>query len=236
VRNPVERYVNQLLRRRRPAPFAPTQDDVAVLGTAIDLVAATSDAVPRPDFVESLRERLSEQERAGQDSRPARPAWRTSARRRFLAAGALTAAGVAAGAVAGGAVAEGLLAEPADNTGPTTIDPSHGRWQDVAASDDLPDGTVRPFDLGTVTGFVRRASGRLAAVSGTCTHQGCQLALDPTRDHLACPCHGATFTLSGTNLTHPRRHGGPLPALPRLAVREHEGQIQIWAPPRTTTP
>jgi cytochrome b6-f complex iron-sulfur subunit len=224
VTNPVNRYVNQLLRRRRPTPFAPTQDDVAVVGAAIELMAATCDATPRPDFVEALRERLSAGEQAEHDSRPARPAWRTPARRRFLAASALTAAGVAAGAVA-----DGLLTEPAGD-GPTAIDPVRGSWQNVATSDQLPDGTVRPFDLGSVTGFVRRTSGRLAAVSGTCTHQGCRLALDPARDQLSCPCHGATFTLSGTNLKHPHRHDGPLPALPRLAVREHQGQIQIWAP------
>lgn len=230
--HPVDRYVDKLLRRRRPAPFAPTQDDVAVVGAAIELMAAASDAVPRPDFVDGLRKRLSEQEEAEQaerDSRPARPKWRSPGRRRFLAAGALGAAGVATGAVA-----DQLLTQPATTSaGPAaTLDPVPGDWQTVAASEDLPDGTVRPFDLGAVAGFVRREAGRLAAVSGTCTHQGCRLALDAGRDKLACPCHGATFTLSGTNLTHPRRHGGPLPPLPQLAVREHDGQIQIYAPPR----
>jgi Rieske Fe-S protein len=67
-------------------------------------------------------------------------------------------------------------------------------------------------------------------VSGTCTHQGCRLDLAPARDQLACPCHGATFTLAGVNLTHPLKTGDRLPALPRLAVREQDGTIQVYTP------
>jgi nitrite reductase/ring-hydroxylating ferredoxin subunit len=92
---------------------------------------------------------------------------------------------------------------------------------------------VLPFDLGAVSGFVRRVSGRVQAVSGICTHQGCRLDLSPSRDQLACPCHGATFTLAGANLTHPLQTGQALPALPRLAVREQNGQVQIYAPRST---
>jgi nitrite reductase/ring-hydroxylating ferredoxin subunit len=90
---------------------------------------------------------------------------------------------------------------------------------------------VRPFDLGSVEGFLRRASGRVQAVSGICTHQGCRLDLAAARDKLSCPCHGATFTVAGVNLTHPRQSGGPLPALPRLPVREVGGRIEVYAPP-----
>ena len=98
MRHPVDSYVNRLLRRRRPKPFAPTQDELAVMPTAIDLMAATPEAHgPRPAFVEQLRAQISEQERNEQGPGAARPAWRAPARRRFLAAGALTAAGAAAG-------------------------------------------------------------------------------------------------------------------------------------------
>jgi Rieske Fe-S protein len=64
-------------------------------------------------------------------------------------------------------------------------------------------------------------------VSGTCTHQGCRLHL--TDSHLACPCHGATFAVSGEPLTRP--HGShPLPALPRLPVRIDGDKVQVFAP------
>jgi nitrite reductase/ring-hydroxylating ferredoxin subunit len=89
---------------------------------------------------------------------------------------------------------------------------------------------VFSFDLGAVVGFARRVAGRVQAISGICTHQGCRLALDTPRDTLVCPCHGATFAVTGTPLTHPYRQAVPLPALPRLAVRERDGHIQIYAP------
>jgi cytochrome b6-f complex iron-sulfur subunit len=98
----------------------------------------------------------------------------------------------------------------------------------VLASADLPDGAVRPFVLGTVVGFVERAEGRLRAVSGVCTHQGCRLMLADADRELMCPCHGATFALDGSVLEH--RLSFRLTALPRLAVRETGGAIQVFAP------
>ena len=106
--------------------------------------------------------------------------------------------------------------------------PSHGAWVTVADSAALPDGTVRAFTAGPVTGFVHRVGGELRAVSGTCTHQGCRLALADQSSRLACPCHGATFALDGTVLSH--RFPVPLAALPQIHVREADGSIQVYAP------
>ena len=36
MRRPVDRYVDRLLRRRRPKPFAPTQEDIVILRTALN--------------------------------------------------------------------------------------------------------------------------------------------------------------------------------------------------------
>jgi nitrite reductase/ring-hydroxylating ferredoxin subunit len=238
MRQPVDRYVDRLLRRRRPKPFAPTEDELSVLRAGIDLSAAAPDAgEPRTAFVEALRERLAERARTDQDAaEPPRPAWRAPARRRILAAGALTAAGAAAGAsvdrMLGGGNA-GSAAASSQTPPQTEITPTHGTWQTVLDSADLPEGAVLQFDLGAVNGFLRRVSGRVQAVSGICTHQGCRLALDATHELLTCPCHGATFTPAGLNLTHPRPMSRPLPALPRLPVREQDGRIQIYAPSTT---
>jgi len=232
VRRPVDRYVDRLLRRRRPKPFAPTQEDIAILRSAIDLMAAASNAAqPRPDFVAELRGRLADSERAGLEAEEApRPAWQTPPRRRLLAAGALTASGAAAGVLG-----ERMLGgENPDTSGPETpeaeLTPTHGSWQTVITCADLPEGAVMAFDLGPVNGFVRRVSGRVQAVSGICTHQGCRLDLSAARDLLTCPCHGATFAMDGANVSHPRPMSSPLPALPRLAVREQNGEIQIYGP------
>ena len=240
MRHPVDRYVDRLLRRRRrPKPFAPTEDDLAVLRTAIDLMAAAPDAHdPRPAFVSQLRTRLDEREQAVQLNEAVRPQWRVPARRRFLAAGALTATGAAAGAAgalafAGGAAtsaAAGQTGTGGQQGSQDEIDPINGAWHDVAASADLSEGAVLSFNAGAVGGFLRRVSGRVQAVSDMCTHQGCRLDLAAARDRLTCPCHGAAFTLAGANLTHPRQVGRPLPALPRLPVREQNGRIEIYGP------
>ena len=241
--HPVDRYVNRLLRRRRPRSFAPTEDELAVVRTAIDLIAAAPYAAdePRPAFVDRLHARLSELDGAeqGADADAPRPAWRVPARRRILAAGALTATGAAFGVAADRMTAAGTGGGDGDAddngngtaSGPDSeITPTIGIWRTVADSSTLPEGAVQAFDLGAVNGFMRRVSGRVQAVSGICTHQGCRLDLTPTRDLLTCPCHGATFTLAGANLTHPLQTRQALPALPRLAVREQNGQIQIYAP------
>jgi nitrite reductase/ring-hydroxylating ferredoxin subunit len=232
--DPADRYVDRLLRRRRPKPFAPTEDDVAVLATAIDLMVAGPDADdPSPAFVERLRGRLAERTQAEQEAETPLPTWRTAARRRVLTAGAMAAAGMAAGVVTG-VTGDQLAAHGGDGRQPHDAEPSivpaHGVWQAVADSKELAEGAVLAFDAGAFNGYLRRVSGRVQAVSGTCTHQGCRLDLTPARDQLACPCHGATFTLAGENLTHPLKTGDRLPALPRLAVREQDGTIQIYAP------
>jgi cytochrome b6-f complex iron-sulfur subunit len=136
----------------------------------------------------------------------------------------------AVGAAAGVGVDHVLT--PRTTPGPSpaagTLTPSHGIWLTVAASADLPDGAVRPFTAGAVTGFVERHAGQLRAVSGICTHQGCRLDLAARPARLVCPCHGATFALDGAVLI--QKFPGPLAALPRLAVREADGAVQIYAP------
>jgi cytochrome b6-f complex iron-sulfur subunit len=235
MKRPIDRYVDSLLRRRRPASFAPTEDDIAIARAAIDLAAAAPDAQrPREAFVEDLRRRIADRQDAPQTAPTPPEAYRNRGRRRFLTATALTATGV----VAGVAIDEAVTgpASPATATGQSgqplqELTPDAGSWQTVAAAADLPEGAVLPFDLGAVSGFVRRVSGRVQAVSGICTHQGCRLLLDTPGDKLACPCHGATFSLAGAPLTRP--HGSsPLPALPRLAVRVESGSIQVYAPNR----
>ncbi|MFE6887179.1 Rieske (2Fe-2S) protein [Streptomyces sp. NPDC057694] len=248
MKSAVDRYVEHLLGRRRPRPFAPSQEDLAITRTAIELLAESPDAAgPREEFVQDLRRRIAALDAAAEPitpdptkdepgvaelPAPRRAAWRAPGRRRFLAATALAATGAAAGA----AVDRALTAQPPGEPGAKSgqITPTRGTWQNVASSTDVAEGAVFSFDLGTVTGFLRRTSGRVQAVSGICTHQACRLALSPARDTLACPCHGATFALTGESLIHPKSVR-PLPSLPRMAVREIGGHIQVYAPAPTDT-
>lgn len=146
---------------------------------------------------------------------------------------------MAAGAAAAGAGLDHLLTAPGTGPAPQAggaIDPDRGSWQAVLASTDLPDGAVRPFTLSTLTGFVERTGGRLQAVSGICTHQGCRLVLAETATELDCPCHGAVFALDGAVIRH--RLSVRLTALPSIAVRESGGVVQVYAPrtPATAGP
>jgi cytochrome b6-f complex iron-sulfur subunit len=228
MKSAVDRYVERLLGRRRPKPFAPSQEDLAITRTAIELLAASPDAAgPRPEFVQDLQRRIATLDTTAEPAPPRPAAWRAPGRRRFLAVTALAATGTAAGVAVDHAFTGQTTS--GSSAGDSEITPTHGTWQNVAASADVSEGAVLSFDLGTVTGFLRRISGRVQAVSGICTHQACRLALSPARDTLACPCHGATFTLTGESLTHPKSVR-PLPHLPRMAVRETGGHIQVYAP------
>jgi nitrite reductase/ring-hydroxylating ferredoxin subunit len=108
------------------------------------------------------------------------------------------------------------------------LTPNSGSWQRVAVSSEVPDGRMHPFDLGSVSGFVRRVAGKPQAVSGVCTHQGCRLWFDAPDDRLRCPCHSTSFAPDGQVLTH-QLPIAPKP-LPTLMVREVNGVIEVFAP------
>src|ERR1700730_12213104 len=114
MRRAVDRYVDSLLRRRRPKDFAPTQDELAVARTAITLLAESPDAAgPRQTFVDDLHPRIATHATAAPQPAAAPPSTRWALdRRRVLQVTTLTAA--AAAAAAAGATADHLL--PSDRT------------------------------------------------------------------------------------------------------------------------
>lgn len=107
--------------------------------------------------------------------------------------------------------------------------PNGGSWRPVTQSAQVPEGSVRSFDLGSINGFVRRVGGQVQAVSGVCTHQGCRLWLDQAAGRLRCPCHTTSFSPAGQVLTH-QLPIAPKP-LPRFDVRERGGVIEVLATP-----
>jgi nitrite reductase/ring-hydroxylating ferredoxin subunit len=224
----LRRYVEDLLRGRRPRPFPVDGDEAADLRTAITLRAARpGSGAPSEEFVTGLHRRLAADFASAGDGQPssARPA---PTRRRVVQVASATAAAAAVGAAGGAALDHALTGPAVPAAGGATLSPNVGTWHTVAAIADLPDGAVRAFDLGTVNGFVERSDGRLRAVSGVCTHLGCHLALDGPARELTCPCHNAAFALTGELVRHQLKT--PPPALPRLAVREIDGAVQIFAP------
>ena len=90
---------------------------------------------------------------------------------------------------------------------------------------DLPEGSARSFDTGSVRGFLVNRGGEIAALSGVCTHLGCLLQLNVAARRLDCPCHSAAFGLDGSVLF--KHMSDALPPLPRMESRVRDGQIEV---------
>jgi cytochrome b6-f complex iron-sulfur subunit len=214
--NRLRRYVEGLIQGRRPKPFPASEDEAEAVRAAIELRAARPGAdSPSEEFVAGLHRRLAQAH--------AEPA-RMPVGRRLVLGGAVAGAGVAAGVSIDRAIVPDEEGTP---TAGGTVSPDSGVWHRVAATTDLAEGGVRGFEAGGVFGFVTRAGGRVRAVSGICTHQGCKLNLE-AGTKLRCPCHRALFGLDGAVIQH--RLPIDLPALPRLAVRETGGAIEVYVP------
>lgn len=230
TRRGVRKYVDDLLAGRRPEPFPADDFDAAQIQTAIELRAAGPDAdEPRPEFVDDLKNLIAQQLSQGQPEGPGPNRQGLSATRRQVIVGTAAAATAAVAAVSIEHVMTGRGVSPGSEQAGSELVPSEGAWLPVAKSADLTEGSVLPFELPTVSGFVRRvAGGKVEAVSGVCTHQGCKLWFDDAADSLRCPCHVTSFSPAGQVLTH-QLPIAPKP-LPRFDVRERDGSIEVLAP------
>lgn len=220
----LRRYIDDLLRGRRPKPFQPDDFEASQIRTAIDLRAASPESdAPSPEFLADLHRRLAAQ----QAGVPAREPSVPNTTRRQVVVGTSAAAAAAVAAVSVDRLVSGD--QPAQ-TPPVggQLTPNDGRWMRVASSADVPDRVMRPFDLGVINGFVRRVDGKLEAVSGVCSHQGCRLIFDAPADRLRCPCHSASFSPVGLPIAH-QNPIAPRP-LTTFEVREVDGTIEVLAP------
>ncbi|MEV0670724.1 Rieske (2Fe-2S) protein [Mycobacterium sp. NPDC050441] len=231
TRRGVRKYVDDLLAGRRPDSFPADDFEAAQIRTAIELRAAQPDAgEPRPEFVDDLKSRIAQQLSHEGPDEPASTRQGLSATRRQVIVGTAAAATAAVAAVSIDHVVTGREQpiEPAQADGPELV-PNDGEWLPVAKSAELDEGSVLAFDLPAVSGFVRRAvGGKVEAVSGVCTHQGCKLWFDASADSLRCPCHVTSFSPAGQVLTH-QLPIAPKP-LPHFDVRERDGIIEVLAP------
>lgn len=231
----VGKYVDDLLAGRRPESFAADDFEAAQIRAAIELRAASpGSGEPRPEFVADLKSRIAQQFSQGTIEPVTTRRGRSATRRQVIVGTAAAATAAVAAVSIDHVVSDGERpGEPSQADGPQLV-PSDGEWVPVAKSADLGEGSVLPFDLGTVSGFVRRVGGKADAVSGVCTHQGCKLWFDGAADRLRCPCHVTSFSPAGQVLTH------QLPiapkSLPHFDVRERDGNIEVLAPRSPTRP
>lgn len=114
------------------------------------------------------------------------------------------------------------LLKTAVSTGFVLALPMLGEPGQAAAGGWVPVGTAEQFKAGAPkrvvlpggrVAFVTRVDGtRLSALSARCPHQGCEVGWDSRKKQFLCPCHGATFSAGGRNISGPARQ--PLDALP----------------------
>jgi len=222
----VTAFVESLRRNRRPKAFTPDPDDVEVMRAAIELNnAEPGAAIPRADFVSDLHRRLADQLNEADET--VNLAEARLSRRRVIGGLSAAAATAAAAAVTGVVVDRELLNPGSSPSVPTAQElvPDEGRWQPVLNAAELGDGQVERFSTVSNVGFVVNDNGKLSAISGVCTHQGCLLRLNEAAARLDCPCHRASFSLQGDVLHQQFRQ--PLAPLPHIQVRENDGQIEV---------
>ncbi len=194
------RYLDALLDGSRPAPDEIVEDEGPMARLAAELAAAGDPRAgePEPAFVEQLRLRMRDAD-AGiasvHDAPPPIALHRVRfSRRDLLRVGLGAAAGLAAGAA-------GLsFLRPANRV--PLVDPgrdlvANGEWVPVATLADLPIGAAVRFSTAAFDGYVVNDAGTIRALSSVCTHMGCTLGYRPAWKDLRCPCHGASFDLSG---------------------------------------
>jgi nitrite reductase/ring-hydroxylating ferredoxin subunit len=212
----VGRYVEALLRDRRPPRAAQDPDDLEALAAAIELSSARPQAgMPDPRFVERLEGRL--RERTEGDF----PVHRRVTRRGLLQAG-----GLAAAAAATGVAVDRTAFDHGSNPVAEELAVNGGQWHPVVAADALPVGRAVRFSTGRVEGVVvNRGGGEFLALSAVCTHLGCILQLDPAEGRLDCPCHRAAFGFGGEVLFHQQPQ--PLRPLPRIPIRVRDGHVEV---------
>ena len=216
----VSRFVDELLRGRRPRRFTASPEEAEAMMAAAGLVAARAGTdLPDKAVLDRIHRRLSERldDRPHVDARFTRRVWLR------------TLGTAAAAAVVGVGLDEVLTQQGLTGSGAggqAILTPDGGQWRAVAAVAQLPEGHAMTVSTGAVDAIVVNESGHISAVSGTCTHLGCKLQPDEVDQRLSCPCHMTAFSWSGKVLFY-RLKKAP-PDLPRIDSRVRDGQIELF--------
>ncbi len=246
-------YLEALLGDGRPSPDTVSDRDEAEMArTAAELAAGVrpaDGAAPDPAFVEQLRLRMREADAGIETVRTPPPVrdqprpdgigrWRLS-RRQVLRAGLGAAAGLAAGLA--GVALRGAAEHPGGDWGDEDLVAGEGFWTEVGHMDDVPEGSAMRFTTAAFDGFVVNDHGTIRALSSVCSHMGCTLHYRPDWQDLRCPCHGASFDMSGrlangrlawrSKGAYPgdaRAYPLDLPDLVKPRVKIEDNAIMVW--------
>jgi nitrite reductase/ring-hydroxylating ferredoxin subunit len=99
------------------------------------------------------------------------------------------------------------------------------RWVDTGLTlADLAENVPHRVAAGAVGAFVVRRGDQVMGMSSYCTHLPCELAWQPSKKLLNCPCHNLAFDVDGQST----RETFPLPALPFVKVRvRNDGHVEV---------
>jgi cytochrome b6-f complex iron-sulfur subunit len=134
-------------------------------------------------------------------------------RRNFLDTFAVA---LSAAAIASGAVLGGLYASPPHERRTDTDELDVGSVSEIEAQGS------RTFRFGREPCVVIAAGGKFHALSTICSHLGCIVQWVPKSQHLACPCHRASFDLEGNV-----REGPPPRPLTAYSVTVHNDRVVV---------
>ena len=217
----VARFVDDLLRGRRPRRFSASQEEAEAMKVAASLVSARTGAdLPDKAALDRIHSKLS----AALDESP-------TVERRFTRRVMLRTFGTAAAAVVVGVALDEVVTRQGKSpeTGgsqSTVLMPDAGAWRPVAAVTQLPAGHAITVSTGSVDAVIVNDGGAISAVSGVCTHLGCKLQPDEASQKLNCPCHQTAFGFSGKVLYY-RLKTAPA-NLPQIPSRVNDGQIELF--------
>lgn len=215
----VARFVDDLLRGRRPHRFEASPEEAEAMTAAAGLAAArVASDLPDNAALDRIHRRLStalDESPAG-ERRLSRRAW-------------LQTAGAAAAAVVVGVALDEVVKQRQESGGggPTgTLLPDNGAWRPVAAVSQIPPGHAMTVSTTYVDAVIINDGGSISAVSGVCTHLGCKLQPDDANRKLNCPCHQTAFAWTGKVLYY-RLKSAP-PSLPNIPSRVNDGQVELY--------
>jgi nitrite reductase/ring-hydroxylating ferredoxin subunit len=211
----VARFVDALIRDRRPKRYAADKDEAGALLAAASLRAARPGSdLPSEQFVEDLRRRL-----AAETDKPGGGSGGGWTRRRVLGMSTAAAAALLAG------LGLDRLINREETNGPVAgrdISPWNARWVGVVPLAAVAANQAVRFNAGAVEGFVINREGNISALSAVCTHMGCILKFNANAHRLDCPCHGASFALDGSPIN--REY---LNSLNHLSSRVRAGMVEV---------
>jgi len=214
----LDAYLDRLLSERSGQASGLGRDELvaSILAAQLRLIRDDVES-PSTDFLERLDRRVAAAIAA--DERPPRRA--LVSRRGFFRGAATLAGGIGIGV----AVGDAAFGSSSPSGPDELVTSDRGRWYDVAAVQEVPAGTVKPFTAGGVLGYLVNDGGEVHAVSAICTHMGCRVVpadrqAGAAAPAFACLCHGSRFSPSGRVLSgHARK------PLPPIEVRITNGRV-----------